>query len=128
MINLVINGARASEPGQEIEISAGMYGDIPYLQVRDHGRGMTREQALRAAEPFYRTDKARARCDGGAGLGLALVQQIARAHGATLTIDSVPDQGTTVRIDFTTRLQPVEYPDTDHPLQYRHDERGIDSP
>lgn len=126
LINLIVNSARASAHGQGIGLHAGMRGEIPYLLVRDYGRGMTREQIARATQPFYRTDKARARSDGGAGLGLALVQRIVEAHGAMLYIDSAPDQGTIVRIEFTAALHLVEYADTAHPLQCRHDERGIE--
>ena len=43
-------------------------------------------------------DKSRSKKHGGVGLGLALVQEIVRAHGAALEIDSTPGQGTTVRI------------------------------
>jgi len=53
-------------------------------------------------EPFYRVDKARNRKDGGAGLGLALCQKIAEAHGAEMIIESAVGTGTTVKITFTT--------------------------
>jgi signal transduction histidine kinase len=121
LINLIVNAARASQPGQEIELAAGMHEEVPYLEVADHGRGMTREQAERATEAFYRTDKARARLSGGAGLGLTLVKQIADAHGAALTIDSEPGRGTAVRVEFTTRLQPCEDPDTVSPSQWKRE-------
>ncbi len=64
---------------------------------------MTQEQSAHATEVVYRTDKARSRQNGGAVLGLALVEQIADAHGAELTIDSAIGLGTTVRIEFTNR-------------------------
>lgn len=121
LINLIVNAARASQPGQAIGLTAGMNEDIPYLEVADHGRGMTKEQAERATEAFYRTDKARARASGGAGMGLTLVKQIADAHGAALTIDSEPGRGTTVRVEFTTRLQPGEDPDTVHPSKWKRE-------
>lgn len=119
LINLLVNAARASQPGRAIGLTAGMNHDIPYLEVADHGCGMTREQAERATDAFYRTDKARARASGGAGLGLTLVRQIADAHGAALRIDSEPGRGTTVRVEFTTRLQPGEDLDTVHPSKWK---------
>mgnify|MGYP000862982010 CR=1 FL=1 len=124
LINLIVNAARASQPGQEIVLTAGTREDVPYLEVADHGRGMTKEQAERAAEPFYRTDKARARLSGGAGLGLTLVKQIADAHGAALTIDSEPGRGTAIRVEFTTRLQPCEDPDTVSPPQWKREPKN----
>jgi signal transduction histidine kinase len=126
LINLIVNAARASQAGQGIELNAGMREGIPYLEVIDHGRGMTKEQAERATEAFYRTDKARARATGGAGLGLTLVRQIADAHGAALAIDSEPGRGTAVRVEFTTRLQPGEDPDTVHSSQWKREpENGL---
>ncbi len=73
LINLIVNAARASASSQAVELTAGAHEGIPYFEVTDHGRGMTAEQAAHATEAFYRTDKARGRADGGAGLGLTLV-------------------------------------------------------
>ena len=64
--------------------------------VRDSGRGMSEDELLHVTEPFYRTDKARSRADGGAGLGLALCKSIARAHGGELEFASRLGEGTEV--------------------------------
>lgn len=48
-------------------------------------------------------DKSRSKKQGGAGLGLAIVQRIASAHGATLTAESVPGEFTAIKIVFLTK-------------------------
>ena len=63
-------------------------------------KGMPREVAERATERFYRADPARSRHRGGSGLGLSIVDAAVAAHGGTVTIDSAPDRGTTVRLTF----------------------------
>jgi len=55
------------------------------LAVRDFGPGVSDAQLQRLAEPFYRTDSARARATGGVGLGLYLCRLIAQAHGGELS-------------------------------------------
>ena len=52
----------------------------------------------RVTEPFYMVDKSRARRQGGSGLGLALCQRIAAAHGSALRIESEPGRGTRVSV------------------------------
>ena len=96
LINLVDNAAKASEPGQRIEISAhnGIF------TVRDFGHGISPEAIPRVTEPFFMEDKARSRKNGGAGLGLALVDEIVKAHGGMLHIESTAGEGTTVKIIF----------------------------
>ena len=56
------------------------------LVVRDHGPGVDDAQLARLAEPFYRTDGARARATGGVGLGMYLCRLVAEAHGGSLTV------------------------------------------
>ncbi len=96
LVNLVMNAQAASTRGQTIELRA----DGHRIEVVDHGAGIAQEEIARITEPFYRVDRSRSKKHGGAGLGLALVKQIVQAHGATLTIESVVSEGTTVRIDF----------------------------
>ena len=54
---------------------------------------MTAEQASRVFERFYRTDGARTRARGGAGLGLAIAASLAAAHGGEITVDTAARPG-----------------------------------
>jgi len=96
LINLVDNAAKASKPGQSVEINA--YNNV--LEVTDHGIGIPKEEISRITEPFYMVDCSRNKLKGGSGLGLALVKRIADAHGAQIAVESILGQGTTVRITF----------------------------
>ena len=68
--------------------------------VRDHGRGIPREELDKITQPFYMVDKSRARKAGGAGLGLALCQEIVHIHRGTMEIQSVLGQGTLITLTF----------------------------
>lgn len=94
LVNLAENACRASAPGQVVELLA--YDSV--LEVRDQGIGIAPEALGRITEPFYMVDKSRSKKHGGVGLGLALVQEIVKAHGGQLEFDSAPGRGTTVRI------------------------------
>jgi two-component system, OmpR family, sensor kinase len=65
------------------------------LEVADRGPGLTKEQAERVFERFYRADQARARRTGGTGLGLAIVSALVAAHGGTVGVNTAPGQGAT---------------------------------
>lgn len=94
LVNLADNACRASASGQSVLLCA--YGNV--LEVKDSGIGIPRESLDRVTEPFYMVDKSRSKKNSGVGLGLALVKEIADAHGAKLEIESVPGTGTTVRL------------------------------
>jgi signal transduction histidine kinase len=81
-----------------VKITSCKTGDKLKITVSDTGRGISAEELRHVTEPFYRTDKARSRADGGAGLGLALCQRIAGAHGTTLEFSSELHRGTSVSI------------------------------
>src|SRR5258706_14208163 len=68
------------------------------LEVSDTGIGIAAEHLSHLGERFYRVDKARSREAGGTGLGLSIARSIAIAHGGTLTLTSILDQGTTVTL------------------------------
>jgi len=68
------------------------------LEVRDTGIGIAAEHLPHLGERFYRVDKARSREAGGTGLGISIARSIASAHDGTLTLSSIPGQGTTVTL------------------------------
>lgn len=96
LVNLVDNASKASKPGQTVWLTAG--GRI--IEVADQGTGISAEDVKHITEPFYMADRSRSKCQGGVGLGLALVQEIATAHGAALEVESTPGIGTIVRLRF----------------------------
>lgn len=99
--NLLENAAKFSDPDCEIALSAARADDgALVLEVRDQGIGIDASELERIFEPFYRTDRSRARTTGGVGLGLALARRIVEAHGGTITAQSVPERGST----FTIRV------------------------
>ncbi|MEN6328656.1 MAG: HAMP domain-containing sensor histidine kinase [Syntrophomonas sp.] len=102
LINLAENGIKACPDGSSVKIEACYEDGKKVIYVQDNGQGMTEEQLSHITEAFYRVDKSRSRAEGGAGLGLALCEQIAVCHGAELLFASHPQQGTQAKISFTS--------------------------
>jgi signal transduction histidine kinase len=88
---LIENAVKYSEPAAVIELSARREGgDGVSIEVHNEGRGVPAESLNRIFERFARVDLARTRAAGGAGLGLAIVDAIVKAHGATATVANTP--------------------------------------
>jgi two-component system, OmpR family, sensor kinase len=94
--NLVDNALRFAPPDSQIEISAEGSGPDVTIAVADSGPGFPVEFLPHAFERFRRPDDGRARADGGAGLGLAIVEAIAHAHGGTAAASNRPAGGAVV--------------------------------
>ena len=105
MINLIDNARKASRKGQTVEFYGKNEDDGYAFYVKDHGRGMRKDDISKITEPFYMIDKSRSRSQNGAGLGLALCHRIADLHGTELEYESVETQGTTVRIFLKGAVQ-----------------------
>lgn len=101
-VNLIDNAINACDDDGHIIVSAVMENERKTISVKDNGKGMAQEVLSQITEPFYRGDKSRSRSDGGAGLGLAICQQIALSHHADLTFMSNLGKGTVVKVIFTT--------------------------
>ena len=104
LINLVSNAIKFSPKGGSIEIRVTPAGPTPHggvvFAVADAGIGIAKEDIPRILKPFEQVETAFARNFDGVGLGLPLVNSMARLHGATLTIESELNIGTMVSILF----------------------------
>ena len=116
LANLLGNVREHTPPGTPVAVRLAEASQGVVLEVADSGPGMSVEHAARAFDRFHRgsTDNGRA-ADGrggaspngnrsGSGLGLSIVQAIARAHGGDAAIESAPGRGTLVRVWLPTRL------------------------
>ena len=92
--NLVSNALRYSPADSgPVELTIAVDGPELRLRVRDHGPGISPEEADHIGEPFYRGDPSRTRDTGGTGLGLYLATLVARAHGGTLKLVDTGEEG-----------------------------------
>jgi two-component system, OmpR family, sensor histidine kinase MprB len=99
--NLLENAGKWSGDGGAVEVSlAG--GE---LRVRDHGPGFADEDRPLVFERFYRS--AAARSMPGAGLGLAIVREVAEAHGGTVSAENAHDGGALVRLSLNGAARPL---------------------
>jgi signal transduction histidine kinase len=103
--NLLDNAFKYTPAGGAVELSARRSGTQIELAVSDRGIGIPADALPHVFERFYRADPSRARKTGGSGLGLSIVKALVEQHGGTVTLNSAPEQGTTV----TVRL-PAESP------------------
>jgi signal transduction histidine kinase len=87
LLNLVLNALQATQAGGEIVIDAVGSARTLEIVVRDTGEGLSDEVLARAFDAFFTTR------EGGTGLGLPIARRIAEAHGGTLVIRSLKDEG-----------------------------------
>ncbi|GIW07345.1 MAG: hypothetical protein KatS3mg060_2150 [Dehalococcoidia bacterium] len=98
--NLIGNAVRHTPPGGIVLVRAATEPGWVILTVRDTGDGIAPEDLPRIWDRFYRSDAARDREHGGAGLGLALVKELSEAMGGEVAVTSAPGDGAC----FTVRL------------------------
>jgi len=98
VLNLVDNAIKYAGDGKKIELSLRREGERVVLAIKDFGPGIPLEEQVRIFERFYRAKEMRLKPIRGSGIGLALVQHIARAHGGDITVDSTPGNGATFQL------------------------------
>ena len=96
--NLVDNACHYSDAESPIELRLASEGEYAEIRVIDRGIGIDPDVIPHLTEAFYRPDSARQRETGGYGLGLYLCRLIVDAHGGQMTIESAPEQGTSVTV------------------------------
>jgi signal transduction histidine kinase len=96
--NLLDNAERHGAP--PVEVTVGLEGSYAVLTVSDHGPGIEERDRERIFAPFFRPPGSKA---GGAGLGLALVRQIARQHGGDAAWEVASNVPNAIRVRIPVR-------------------------
>ncbi|WP_433439160.1 ATP-binding protein [Nonomuraea sp. CA-141351] len=97
-VNLVGNALCHTPPDASVTVKVGRSGGMAVLEVSDTGPGVPPDHVPHLFDRLYRVSQARTRADGGAGLGLAIVSAIVRAHGGRVEVDTAPGEGSTFRV------------------------------
>ncbi len=140
-LNLVTNAIKYTSRGGTVELTVKRKDGEVLFSVRDTGIGIAAGDLPYIFERFWRADRARSRLSerGGFGLGLAISQWIAQAHGGTLTVQSRLHRGSTFTVslpiapddavadvyyDRTSAMAPDE-PASGHDAPSRHTRRRL---
>jgi heavy metal sensor kinase len=98
LINLIDNAVKYSPPRGRIDVLVKSIDRFVLIEVRDSGPGIPAEHLDKVFQRFYRVDKARARAEGGSGLGLSIVEWAVSVHGGSVNLSCAPGQGCTFSI------------------------------
>jgi signal transduction histidine kinase len=102
-LNLLHNAVKYTPPGGQVTVTAQPSAEDITITIRDTGPGIPDQHLPHLFKRFYRVEGDRARRpennhQDGAGLGLAIAYEVARAHGGVLTVQSVVGEGSTFQV------------------------------
>jgi signal transduction histidine kinase len=98
LVNLLSNAVKFTSESGRIAVRIEMAGDGVEIVVGDNGIGIPEDKLATVMEPFGQAESAYARLHGGVGLGLPIVNSLARLHGGRFTLTSEPGRGTQARV------------------------------
>lgn len=100
LTNLVENGIRYNKPGGQVTVRIVAENDQAIISVQDTGVGIPAAEQVRIFDRFYRLGPSRTRHQGGAGLGLSLVQHLVHNYNGSITVESKSGHGSTFTISL----------------------------
>ena len=99
--NLVENAIKYNKDYGNVTVSISEDRDFAKAIISDTGSGIDKDDWDKIFEPFFRVDKSRSRAMGGAGLGLALVKEIAARHGGWVRIVESSEKGSKIELSLS---------------------------
>lgn len=96
--NLLSNALRYTDPGGSVDVTTGRWRSGAVLEVSDTGAGIPEADLQHVFTRFWRGEKSRSRVTGGAGIGLAIVYELAHAHDGVVEVESTLGAGSTFRV------------------------------
>jgi two-component system phosphate regulon sensor histidine kinase PhoR len=105
LINLLNNAIKYSPDEKAIRVEARREDGQVLVSVADRGIGIPKGEQKRIFEKFYRVETSVVHTTKGSGLGLALVQHIAEAHGGHVDVASAPGEGSTFTLSLPVRTE-----------------------
>jgi signal transduction histidine kinase len=115
LLNLLSNAAKysgASDSERTIKVALIREPTEAVIQVRDFGIGISKSEQHQIFTPFHRAPQPDAQAKGGTGLGLAVVREVARAHGGKVTVESEPGAGATFSLHLPLLTVPEQVTQT----------------
>ena len=100
LINLLDNAIKYNRENGEVTLHITEEHHSAVIRITDTGIGIPEEEQKRIFERFYRVDKSHSRTSGGTGLGLSIVKHAVLYLNGTITLKSIPNQGTEITINF----------------------------
>ena len=105
LFNLTENAIRYNRPDGIVRITVTSEEKQLVIRVADTGCGIPEQYRESIFQPFFRVDKSRSRENGGVGLGLSLVWEIATLHGGDVRVEKSSEKGTTIAVKLPLDTQ-----------------------
>ena len=102
IVNLLANALRYTDADGRVTVMVRRQGDDALLEVADTGIGIPADDLPHVFTRYWRGEKSRSRATGGAGIGLAIVHELVRAHGGQVTVESEVGAGSVFRVIIPT--------------------------
>lgn len=108
ILNLLFNSFKFTPENGKVTFEAGLQGNRLIIRVSDTGKGISNTDLPQIFNRFWQAEAAATRQYQGVGIGLALVKELAEAHGGGVCVESEVGKGTMIQITVDTRAVEAE--------------------
>lgn len=112
--NLISNAIKYSNPGSSVELKLNVFEGNCYLDITDHGIGISITDQAKLFQKFFRAENAVRLQTEGTGLGIYISRMIARYHGGDITFFSNPGTRTTFTLKLPLHITEIKLENIDN--------------